>query len=398
MKDEKPGLSRRELFGLTGAAAATGLFTPAALGAETAPLPQVPRRVLGKTRQSVPILLMGGAMGFDQRFDPRLAEAVRFGVDYVDAADCYAGGKCETGVGAYLGKAKNRDKIWITSKSDRHDPEGLEQTLSQGLSRMQTTHVDLYYMHGIEDKGVLSSGMARMAEKLKKEGKIRFFGFSCHGNNVVELLNKAAGLSWIDSIMFRYNFRSYGNKELNEAIDAAHRSGIGLIAMKTQGSEASFADAWKQYEKTGKWNKYQAVLKAVWADKRISAAVSHMDSFEKLRENVAAALDRTSLTEAEQRSLTRYAEATRSFACDGCDHICGPALSPAAAPVRIADTIRYVMYHDAYGETAKARELFGRLPEPARRLQEVDFAPANRACPHGVDVAGLMKRAGEVLV
>src|SRR5262245_29237383 len=117
MKEEKPGLSRRELFGLTGAAAATGIFGAAslpALAADQAPLPQVPRRVLGKTKQSVPILLMGGAMGFDQRFDPRLAEAVRFGVDYVDAADCYAGGKCETGVGAYLAKAKNRDKIWIT--------------------------------------------------------------------------------------------------------------------------------------------------------------------------------------------------------------------------------------------------------------------------------------------
>ena len=120
---------------------------------------------------------------------------------------------------------------------------------------------------------------------------MRHFGFSCHAGNVVELMNKAAGLPWIESIMFRYNFRKYGDKELNKAIDACAKADIGLIAMKTQGSEASFADAWKKFEKTGKFTKHQAVLKAVWEDARITAAVSAMNTFEKLRENIAAALD-----------------------------------------------------------------------------------------------------------
>src|SRR5947207_963467 len=92
--------------------------------------------------------------------------------------------------------------------------------------------------------------------------------------------------------------------------------------MKTQGSEPAMKDAWQRFEKAGKWNKYQAVLKAVWEDERMTAAISHMDTFEKLRENVAAALDRTSLTEAEKGALERYAAATRSYACDGCDHLC----------------------------------------------------------------------------
>ena len=29
--------------------------------------------------------------------------------------------------------------------------------------------------------------------------------------------------------------------------------------------------AWKKFQKTGKWNKFQSVLKAVWADDRIAA-------------------------------------------------------------------------------------------------------------------------------
>lgn len=395
-------MTRRDLFGLGGAAASTallgglGLPTLSARPAEAAEpvLPQVPRRTLGKTGQSVPILLMGGAMGFDARFDPRLAEALRFGVNYVDAADCYAGGKCEPSVGAFHTRAKNRDQIWITSKSDKHDARGFSSTVFESLEKLQTSWVDLYYLHMLKDPAYLNEDLERTVKNLKKTGKIRHFGFSCHDGNVAELLHKAAATPWVESVMFRYNFRQYGNKELNAAIDAAHKAGVGLIAMKTQGSEAGIRDAWQKFEKTGKWNKYQAVLKAVWADERITAAVSHMDSFEKLRENVAAALDKSALTQAEKESLDRYAQATRGLACDGCDHLCGPAVGSGP---RIGDTMRYVMYHDVYGETEKAKTLFAKLPEAARALDRYDFAKATAACPHGVDVAAHMKRAQEAL-
>jgi predicted aldo/keto reductase-like oxidoreductase len=193
--------------------------------------------------------------------------------------------------------------------------------------------------------------------------------------------------------MFRYNFRQYGNRALNEAIDACVKADIGLIAMKTQSSEVG-EDAAKKFERGGKWNKYQAALKAVWSDKRISAAVSHMDNFDKLKQNVAAALDPGELGLDERRALERYAAATRSLACDGCDHLCNPAVR---APVRIGATLRCLMYHDVYGQPELARERFRALPAEARAVAAIDFAGADRACPHGLDVSGLMRRAGEVL-
>jgi hypothetical protein len=389
---DRRGFSRRSLFG--GAAAASvvaGLPVTSALGEDK--LPQVPRRRLGKTGRDVPILLMGGSMRFDQRFDPKLAECVRFGVNYFDVADCYAGGTSETAVGNFHTRLKNRDQLWITSKSDRHDPDGFEQTVSESLRKMKTSYVDLYFLHALKRADYLNPSIEKMAAKLKREGKIKFFGFSCHSGTVVELMNKAATLDYVDAIMFRYNFRQYGDAELNRAIDACKKRDIGLIAMKTQGSEASFADAWKKYEKTGKWTKHQAVLKAVWADERISAAVSAMKTFKILRENIAAALDKTELSRAEWEAVHRYAQATRSFACDGCDHHCNPAVD---APVQIGDTMRYLMYADVYGDVDEARRRFGQLPASARRLRGVDFTGANRACPHGVDVAQHMARATEL--
>jgi uncharacterized protein len=390
-------ISRRRMLTTTGAAG-SGLVLASSLGVgpskvEAAPV-QVPRRVLGKTGEKVPMLLMGGSVPMDPRFDPKLAEGVKYGVNYFDVADCYGGGEVERAVGAFHTRANLRSKIWITSKSDEHDPKGFQETFNTSLEKLQTDYVDMYYLHGLDDPSKINDDLKVVVERLKKEKKTRFFGFSCHGKRVAELLQVAAKTPWIDSVMFRYNFKQYGNTELNQAIDAAHKANVGLIAMKTQGSAVSFEPEWQKFQKKGKWNKFQAVLKAVWADERISAAISDMDNLDKIRENVAAALDKDKLTRAETEELLRYAAATRGMTCDGCDHICGPALD---TPAPVGDVLRFLMYHDVYGKPELARTLFRALPEDVRMIAHRDFSAATKACPHGVDVDLFMKRAATVL-
>jgi predicted aldo/keto reductase-like oxidoreductase len=387
-------ISRRKMLTTTGG----GIVLASSIGVgpsklEAAPL-QVPRRVFGKTGEKIPMLVMGGSVTMDPRFDPKLAEGVKYGVNYFDAADCYGGGSVELAIGAFHTRANVRSKIWITSKSDEHDPVGFEKTFHKSLEKMQTSYVDMYYLHGLDNPDRINDDLKAVVERLKKEKKTKFFGFSCHGKRVAELLQLAAKTPWIDSVMFRYNFRQYGNEELNRAIDAAHKAKVGLIAMKTQGSAVSFEQEWQKFQQTGKWNKYQAVLKAVWADERITAAISDMENLDILRENVAAALDRTKLTRAETEELYKYAARTRSLACDGCDHLCGGAVD---APVQIGNTLRYLMYHDMYGRPELARTLFRALPEEARNLAHLDFRAAAAACPHGLDVGGLLHRAATVL-
>jgi predicted aldo/keto reductase-like oxidoreductase len=389
-------LSRRRLLALSVAAsvsAVAGLAPDAAEAAEQHP--QVPRRVLGKTKQSIPILLLGGGAGFKGGFDSRISVALRHGVNYIDTARSYAGGTSEPHAAQTLHKLGARDKTWITSKSEKWSARSFARDVDFSLAELKTNWVDLYFLHGLDELEPLDDkALIRTVGQLKKAGKIRFFGFSCHGGNVAELLHAAAQRSFVDAVMFRYSFRDYGDKELNRAIDAAHRAGVGLIAMKTQGSEAGLENAWRKFAKTGKWNKHQAVLKAVWADQRISAAVSHMTTLEQLRQNIAAAVDRRELGALEWDAVRRYADATRAYACNGCDHLCSSGLG---APARIGDTLRYLMYHDSYGDEAQARALFRALPEEARRLEGVDWSAASRACPRGVDVALHMKRALRVL-
>jgi uncharacterized protein len=393
---DRPALSRRRLLTLGGAASTAALVAPW-LGEHTAlakDAPQIPRRTLGKTGKKIPILLMGGGAGFDPKFDPKIARGLQHGLDYIDAARVYAGGTCETNAASTLERLQVLDKVWITSKSESRDAAGFEREVDTSLGALRRKSIDLYFLHGLEDPSVLDDkALLATVDKLKQSGKIKHFGFSCHDGTVAQLLTKAAGMASVDAIMFRYNFRTYGDKELNLAIDAAHKANIGLIAMKTQGAEASFEGAWKKFEKSGKWTKHQAVLKAVWSDARISAAVSHMDSLEKLQQNIAAAVDDEKLGFREWQAIERYAQATRNEACDGCGHLCSAALGGG---VDIATTLRCVMYHDVYGDADKAQRVFAKLPAAARDLNR-DFSAASRACPHGVDVARHMERARQLL-
>ncbi|HEY8946113.1 MAG TPA: aldo/keto reductase [Polyangiaceae bacterium] len=385
-------ISRRRLLVLSGAATAGNLLPVTEAAAAR---PKVPRRTLGKTKQSIPILLLGGGSGFKGSFDPRIKIALDYGVNYIDTARKYAGGRSEPHAANTLHQLKAREKTWITSKTGSWDAPGFEKAVNESLAAMKTSYVDLYYLHELDDPAPLDDKqLIQTVERLKKSGKLKFFGFSCHSGNVAELLHAASKRSYIDSVMFRYNFRQYGNKELNAAIDAAHKAGVGLIAMKTQGSEAGFSDAWKRFEQTGKWNKFQSVLKAVWEDERIAAAVSHMDEVPKLEENIAAALDRQKLGRLEHDAIERYALETRRYACDGCGHLCEKAAGDGA---RISTALRYLMYHDSYGEHGEARALFQALPREMRDPSRLNLEAAARACPHGIDIAAQLRRAAEIL-
>ncbi|MEI6084793.1 MAG: aldo/keto reductase, partial [Verrucomicrobiota bacterium] len=108
----------------------------------------------------------------------------------------------------------------------------------------------------------------------------------------------------------------------------------------------------------------------------------------------AAALDRTQLSQADHIELQHYADNTRHLYCAGCQHICNAA---APAGVQIGTTLRYLMYHDSYGNQEHARQLFAELPAEARRIADVDFTPAAAVCPHGINIAKHMQRAAEVL-
>ncbi|MDH5752483.1 MAG: aldo/keto reductase, partial [Deltaproteobacteria bacterium] len=353
----------------------------------------LPTRPLGKSGLKVPILMQGTAQRLDSRFDKVLHFCFRNGVTAFDTARSYGWGSSHGALKTFIGQIGDRKKLWITSKSGSGSPEGLAEDLDDALKELGTDYLDLYLMHGIGDTDMLDKKFLQAGERLKKTGKTRLFGYSCHDGAVVETMEHAARSGGIDAILFRYNFRRYGDKELNRAMDAAHKAGIGLIAMKTHGG-VSISDEAEARFKSKNFTLGQAKLKSVWADERIASVCSEMDSMAVARENITAARSPQALSAAEAHGLNRLAAQTAHLSCQGCASLCEGALGHRAS---IADPLRFLMYHQAYGDADRARRLYRALPPEKLALQGLDLEQARTACPQGIDIAARLKLAHRLL-
>ena len=408
MSDEKKRFSRREIIKIAGMAGLGSTLLPMgtkgrAIGATSAQMPnpnKVPTRPFGKTGVDVSILSLGGVLEPSDQLVFR--HALNGGVTYWDTADSYGWGKNEKAIGKYFKRyPDDRAKVFLVTKAATSDPKKLDEKLNTSLQRMQTTYVDMYFIHYVSDvQDELTDDVKNWAEKAKKEGKIRLFGFSAHKNMENSML-AAAKLGWIDGIMMSYNYRLMIKDEMKRAVDACVKAGIGLTAMKTQAAfSANFYasigsktdDALEMTEKFLEkgYTAEQARLKVVWENPNIASICSAMPTMTILQANMAAAMDKTSLSINDKQRLQQYAQVTAPGYCAGCADICESAIN---AKIPICDLMRYSMYFHAYGDRDMARKRFKALPGHVKfNLLTTDYKKAEKRCPQGILIGEVMKR------
>lgn len=391
---------RRDLFKKTLAAGVGAGMVGAGSQFKTAQAAQtVPTKALGATGEKIPILVLGCSQKFDPVYDKLLHRGFKEGVTYLDTAQIYANGQSHKTLSTFIEQIDDREKLWITSKvmlvGKRATPKAYMSNIDKMMPVLGVDYLDMFFMHAVNNLDSLEPDFLRMGDALKKSGKAKYFGFSCHHGNVVELMNKAAsiGSDAINAIMFRYNFSKYGDLELNKAIDACANAGIGLIAMKTQASVPDDEKMVKKF-KSKKFNLFQAKLKAVWADERITSAVSEMVNTTQLNDNTAAAKSQEPLAMEEFQQLNQYAAQTASSRCQGCSHLCE---SEVDGDLRIADSLRYLMYDECYENPSLAKQRYSEMTASERTFERVNLGPATAACPQGIDIAVQLQKAKQRL-
>ena len=219
--------------GVPGAIAAP---EPPAAAAKAAAMP---KRKLGKTGVEVSILNLGGM--FDTINNQLLLkQAMKWGVTYWDTAESYGNGLSEEGMGRFFARnPEARKEIFLVTKLQAKGGN-LTERLNKSLKRLQTDHVDLFFIHAITGIDEMTPAIKTWAAEMKKAGKIKFFGFSTH-TNMEDCLLGAAKLDWIDAVMFTYNFRVMHAPKMQEALNACEKAGVGLVAMKSHGRRAGGA-------------------------------------------------------------------------------------------------------------------------------------------------------------
>ncbi len=366
----------------------------------------VPTRPFGKTGVNVSILSLGGVLGMSDLLMFR--QAMKMGVTYWDTADGYGWGKNEKAIGKYFAKfPDDRKKVFLVTKAATSDPKKLTEKLNTSLQRMNTSYIDLYFIHyvkNVEDE--LTPDVKAWAEKAKAEGKIRFFGFSTH-KKMESCMLAAAKLGWIDGIMMSYNYRLMVKEEMKRAVDACVKAGIGLTAMKTQaafsayfyasiGSETDDAlNMTESFLKKG-FTEEQAKLKVVWENPNIASICSAMPNMTILQANVAAALNKNKLSLKDKQLFEQYAQKTAGGYCAGCAEICESAVDIS---VPISDVLRCAMYYHSYKDRDKALALFNALPTRQKaNICKADYSKAERNCPQKIQIGKILKEINEDLI
>ena len=363
MSGKKGKFSRRDFIKTACAGGLGSIMVPFSASAQTQSSAStgvsddmiVPTRPFGKTGVDVPILALGGVLKISDQLVFR--QAYKMGVTYWDTADGYGWGKNEKAIGKYFAKfPDNRKTVFLVTKAGTSDPQKLTENLNTSLQRMNTSYIDLYFIHYVSDvKNELTKEVKAWAEKAKATGKIRFFGFSAHKNMENSML-AAAKLGWIDGIMMSYNYRLMVKDTMKRAVDACVKAGIGLTAMKTQaafsanfyasiGSETD--DVLKMTEKFLEkgYTAEQAKLRVVWENPNIASICSAMPNMTILQANVAAALTNKNLSRGEKQCMQLYAQQTAPGYCAGCANICESAVH---LDVPVSDIMRYSMYYHSY--------------------------------------------------
>ena len=206
---DSPQVNRRG-FLQTGALATTAALT-VTNGSQAAPepatKPAIPKRKLGNTGVDVSILNLGTWKGVG--LDRLLRFAYANGIRYYDTADCY-------GSEPFLGRwfqamPEVRKEIFLVTKDHPRTPRDLIQRLDRRLEALKTDSVDLFLIHGIGGgygpqslDWPKSKELKDTIEKIKKSGKAKFVGFSCHDARKAEYLQAAAEGGIVDAIMVQY--------------------------------------------------------------------------------------------------------------------------------------------------------------------------------------------------
>ncbi len=195
----------------------------------------LPQRQYGQTGVKLSVIGFGGMVVKDAEqphANRMVAEAFERGVNYFDVAPTY--GDAELKLGPAL--EPYRKKVFLACKTTERRQEGASAELKESLRRLRTDYLDLYQLHAITDvkkdvDAVFAKGGAmEVFIEAKKQGQVRYLGFSAHSEQAALAAMERYDF---DSILFPINFATFYKGRFGpKVIAAAESKGVARLALK----------------------------------------------------------------------------------------------------------------------------------------------------------------------
>ena len=181
-----------------------------------------------------------------------VAEAVDRGINYFDVAPSY--GNAQERLGPAL--KPYRDKCFLACKTDGRLKDDSRADLENSLRLLQTDHLDLYQFHALTkmtdlDKVLGPGGAMETFEAAKKEGKIRYIGFSVHS---VETALAALDRYNFDTVLFPLNWVLVSQANFGlQILKRAQEKQMGILCLKSMAKTVWPADQRRNHPEPKCW-------------------------------------------------------------------------------------------------------------------------------------------------
>jgi aryl-alcohol dehydrogenase-like predicted oxidoreductase len=292
----------------------TLMLGAAALAAQGQPGAEIPKRPLGRTGLEVSALGIGGyhlgSVNSENEAAQIIGEALDAGVNFFDNAWEYYQGLSEERLGRAL-KGK-RDRAVVMTKVCTHgrDKNVAMRQLEESLTRLQTDHVDVWQIHEViyendPDLIFAPNGAAEALLEAKRQGKVRFLGFTGHKDPSIHLKMLSHNFPF-DTVQMPLNcldatFRSFETNVLPEV----NRRGIAPLGMKSLGGSGELVREGAVVVTMGL--RYAMSLP-------VAVTISGIDSLAVLHQNLEIARGFQPFSAAEMQTIRQMC---RSDASDG---------------------------------------------------------------------------------
>ncbi|MFP4510363.1 MAG: aldo/keto reductase [Spirochaetota bacterium] len=230
------------------------------------------KRTYGKHADTLSVVGFGGILVMNETAEEsarRVSLAIDRGVNYFDVAPTY--GNAEDMLGPAL--EPYRKDVFLACKTNIRTAEAAETEFNESLAKLRTDHFDLYQLHGVqtqEEVDVLLSdeGTLEFVQRMQREGRVRYIGFSAHNEDAAIRLLDAFPF---DSVLFPINWGTwYGGEFGPRLVEAAQKREAAILALK--------ALAWRRWEEDEErhWNKtwYRPVDTAEQAERFLRFTLS----------------------------------------------------------------------------------------------------------------------------
>jgi predicted aldo/keto reductase-like oxidoreductase len=381
-------------------------------------------RVLGRTGAKVSDI--GSGVPYSEGV---LKAVLESGVNFIETAESYSNGRNEILIGNVV-KKYEREKIFIATKASPgykifNSADDIIRRAEESLKRLQTNYIDLYMIHQAQNRiNVKNEYFHKACEILKKNGKIRHVGLSCHGHSwweepgesLEDILMTAIEDGRFDVIFCPYNFFQ---PEMGERIlKACKANNIGTMIMKAnpmvsyddyekilkRGEELGYNEQ-KDYDKLKSWmensrrffEKYnmtdieqlkEGAIQFILTNENVSTICCRFRTYTDIEKYVG--LSGTTLNNRKSKLI---AELRRSLGFLNCRIGCN--ICEQACPHRIP--VNTIMRYNYYFQSLKLEK------EAMQYYQELKYSRADickscdghceQACPYGVATRILLAAA-----